>query len=353
MARMYCVSSCMILFSLICSLLLKDLFYHSFISLKFGILPLSSILSRICFSDHDAVVLHLDLEKCSKGPGIWKMNANTIQSNIFRESLEKLWPGWVRRIDDYDDILTWWDMIKILLKHLTIDISKSMNIKKPTIEQLEKRLNSIKDSDKNIHKQECKNLQKTIKQYYEKQTEAARIRSRVKDFEEGEKSSKYFFNLEKHNISNKLWTKIKCKDGTYKNDIKSILREQKSFFEEFFKSEGTDATEQNSLLRSVDAKLTEDEKLFFDKDVTQDEIHKIIKLLKHNKSPGDDGIISEFYQIYWYLIKDEFTQVIKYALENESLSKSQYNANITLLYKKGNREEITNWRPISLLNTDY
>ena len=194
-------------------------------------------------------MLHLDLEKCSKGPGIWKMNANTIQSNIFRESLEKLWPGWVHRIDDYDDILTWWDMIKILLKHLTIDISKSMNIKNHTIEQLEKRLNSIKDSDKNIHKQECKNLKKTIKQYYEKQTEAARIRSRVKDFEEGEKSSKYFFNLEKHNISNKLWTKIKCKDGTYKNDIKSILREQKSFFEELFKSEGTDATEQNSLLR--------------------------------------------------------------------------------------------------------
>ena len=75
--------------------------------------------------------------------------------------------------------------------------------------------------------------------------------------------------------------------------------------------------------------------MFCEKDVTQEEIHKVIKLLKNNKSPGDDGIIAEFYQNFWYLIHDELTQVIKFALENKSLSKSQYNAIITLLYKKG------------------
>ena len=52
---------------------------------------------------------------------------------------------------------------------------------------------------------------------------------------------------------------------------------------------------------------------------SQEEIHKVIKLLKNNKSPGDDGIIAEFYQNFWYLIHDEFTQVIRFALENKSL----------------------------------
>ena len=59
------------------------------------------------FSDHDAIILQFDLDKSLKGPGIWKMNANTIQSDIFRESLEKLWPQWVNRINDYENILIW------------------------------------------------------------------------------------------------------------------------------------------------------------------------------------------------------------------------------------------------------
>ena len=219
--------------------------------------------------------------------------------------------------------------------------------------KIETRLNDIKDSDKFIHKRECKILQQKIKEYYEKQTEAAKIRARVKAFEEGEKSTRYFFNQEKHNISNKTWTQIICKDGTLKSDIHSILREQTTFFKELFTSEGIDVTVADTLLNAVDARITDEEKSSAKKDVTSEEIFKIIKQLKSNKSPGDDGIIVEFYKMYWYLVQNELKLVIECILENDTLSKSQYNAIITLLYKKGNREDISNWRPISLLNTDY
>jgi hypothetical protein len=35
------------------------------------------------------------------------------------------------------------------------------------------------------------------------------------------------------------------------------------------------------------------------KDISLDEISKVVKILKPNKFPGEDGIISEFYQLYW------------------------------------------------------
>ena len=58
-------------------------------------------------------------------------------------------------------------------------------------------------------------------------------------------------------------------------------------------------------------------------------------ILKSNNSPGDDGIVSEFYKTYCYLIQNELARYIEYILENNTLSKSQYNAILTLLYKKG------------------
>ena len=60
-----------------------------------------------------------------------------------------------------------------------------------------------------------------------------------------------------------------------------------------------------------------------------------------------------FIKKYWYLIKTELTNVIQTILENNTLAPSQCKAILTLLYKKGEREDIGNWRPISLLSTDY
>jgi hypothetical protein len=38
---------------------------------------------------------------------------------------------------------------------------------------------------------------------------------------------------------------------------------------------------------------------------------------------------------------------------DKSLFESQYRGMLTLLFKKGEREDIRNWRPITLLNVDY
>jgi hypothetical protein len=52
--------------------------------------------------------------------------------------------------------------------------------------------------------------------------------------------------------------------------------------------------------------LDNNEKETLGKDINLDEISKVTKILKSNKSPGEDGIISEFYQLFWQDIKNEF-----------------------------------------------
>ena len=75
--------------------------------------------------------------------------------------------------------------------------------------------------------------------------------------------------------------------------------------------------------------------------------------MKRDKSPGEDGITAEFYQEYWFLIQDELTQILKETFFDKTLSESQRLGMISLLYKSGEREDIKNWRPITLLNVDY
>ena len=75
-----------------------------------------------------------------------------------------------------------------------------------------------------------------------------------------------------------------------------------------------------------------------------------MKVLISNKS-DEDGIISEFYQLFWEPMKDEFILLVCEIFKEKQLSKSQNRGVLTLLFKYGERENIRNWRP--LLNTDY
>ena len=83
------------------------------------------------------------------------------------------------------------------------------------------------------------------------------------------------------------------------------------------------------------------------------EVEYVIKYLKRECSPGYDGTTNEFYQVYSSLMKEEFVNVINKMNKEGKMCNSQSMGTITLLYKNGNSNDITNWRPITLLNTDY
>ena len=60
------------------------------------------------------------------------------------------------------------------------------------------------------------------------------LRSKVQWHEEGEKSTKYFFNLEKEKAHRKHIQKLKLSDGTVIIKPNEILNEQKSFYRNLY-----------------------------------------------------------------------------------------------------------------------
>ena len=73
--------------------------------------------------------------------------------------------------------------------------------------------------------------------------------------------------------------------------------------------------------------------------------------MKDNKAPGCDGLPAEFYKKYFNVIGHQFVQVIN--SETTHLAESHRLSIITLLCKDpGKADNLSNRRPISLLNVD-
>ena len=87
--------------------------------------------------------------------------------------------------------------------------------------------------------------------------------------------------------------------------------------------------------------------------VTTEECTLAVNKMKHNKSPGLDGITVEFYQTFWPLLGNFVIEVYNESYQHGSLPESQRVAVMSLIFKGGDEENIENYRPISLTNVDY
>lgn len=87
--------------------------------------------------------------------------------------------------------------------------------------------------------------------------------------------------------------------------------------------------------------------------VTELEVESVLKSMQRNKTLGRDGFSVEVYVMFWPVFKKHLTVIVQYCVSTWELSSTMKKGAITLIFKKGDRREIKNWRPITLLNVDY
>ena len=182
------------------------------------------------------------------------------------------------------------------------------------------------------------------------------FRSKSRWLEEAERPTKYFFNLEKRNYNKKTVTELNIDNDTTVKDEKTILYQIESFYEELYSTEMTFShTDYDEFIQ--DLKITR-----FLKDVhekcegllTFEECKKSLETFLNGKSPGEDGFTAEFYVFFFELLGHDLVASLNAAYELGELSISQQRGIITLLPKEdGSLLELSNWRPITLLNIDY
>ena len=84
-----------------------------------------------------------------------------------------------------------------------------------------------------------------------------------------------------------------------------------------------------------------------------EELDLTIKKLKNNKSPGPDGIPTEFFKMMDEEARLIVLQILNDCWNKEIIPNLMERAELVTVYKKGNVEDPANYRPIAVVNTMY
>ncbi len=194
---------------------------------------------------------------------------------------------------------------------------------------------------------------KIIKICYLKTRQEALSSGRVfKHITEVDTSSSYFFQLEKSHPQSKTKTNVQLPSGRVTDDPDEIKSHVRNFYRTLYTKVSTDESARDTLLSdlpSLDPVDSED----LDDQLLPEELDLAAKQLSNNKAPGLDGLSCEFYQCFWPLLKNDLLSVLNHAVACGSLPRSSQRGVISLIPKKGDLSDVANWRPVSLLNTDY
>ena len=99
--------------------------------------------------------------------------------------------------------------------------------------------------------------------------------------------------------------------------------------------------------------LTDEESSQCEGLITENECRNALDKMSLNKSPGSDGLTVEFYRVFWEDIKLRVIGPFNEAFSEKELAETQNYSIIKLLFKKNNREELKNYRPIKIANIDF
>ena len=310
------------------------------------------------FSDHCALSLSLSVpDAVPPGPGLWKLNTSVLADEEYYDLIAAAWRNWRASISRFPSLSKWWEKGKSLVKGRTIKYccersrnrSGSRDLLVRLVDHLKTKVDGGSSSCVGPYHSALAELAKLDLEI----ARGAQVRSRARWVEEGESSSAYFFRLEKKAGADRWISAIKLDDGTIVSSADDLCASFAAFYSSLFTAAPTDSAVRGSLLSNVSSSLSPGEAASCEGPLTPAECLAALQGMARRKAPGLDGLPMEFYLRFWPVLGSDLVDVLNSCFNSGCLSLSQRRGVISLTFKKGNRLDPKNWRPISLLNVDY
>lgn len=307
----------------------------------------------VFFTDHCMVTARMEVEGvCEVGKGVWKLNVELLEDERLGRKFKHRYEEWQTVKDMYGSVSEWWECVKERIKKFFMAEGKIRAAKgRKRINGLQCRLEHLFKLQKQGFpvNDDIKEIKSKLKELFEKRCKAVMFRSKVQYIEENEKCTRFFYK--KIVDKKKAMTGLKDEDGNIKKDTKRMIEVVEDFYSTLYKEKNIEENVMDEFLEELDCEVDGGESL--KKPLDLKEVTEAMKSFKLGKAPGRDGLPREFYSKFWEVVGPDILMVYNEIIAVGEMPPSFREGIITLIFKKNNREELKNWRPISLLNFDY
>jgi len=198
-------------------------------------------------SDHSAVSISLKTKelKQERGPGFWKFNSSLLKHKIFTEAIRKHIQFITQKYNSLTNNCLKWDMIKMEIGIFTRSYCKKKSRQKrdeetellATLTKLEQEIDKTENETIRTRLiKQSESIKGNLDQILNEKVKGTILRSKVRWYEDGERNSKYFYNLEKRNFNKKHITKLVVGNKVIE-EPSEILKEEEKFYQNLYKSE--------------------------------------------------------------------------------------------------------------------
>jgi hypothetical protein len=288
----------------------------------------------------------------------WHFNTDLLNDGHFRQCFIYLWSTWKLEKAKYSSLQQWWDIGKIKIQkccnqgtfNVTRDTLRSIKDLEIGIVELQTIYGSTGDRGQ-MHALKAKKAK--LADLLGIKAQGALIRSRFQNIAEMDAPSRFFFNLEKKNGQSRLIHCLRSADGCEFTESSDIRRRAAEFFSKLYTCEYSDNPDGLTLFLSNLPQISEQKRAEMGQPISMQELTFALEGMKKGRAPGIDGIPVEFFKAFWSFLGEDLLAVLNDSMEKGCLPLSCRRAVLTLLPKKGDTCEVKNWRPVSLLCTDY
>lgn len=310
------------------------------------------------FSDHNAVLCLLKADKInvpSHGWGFWKLKYSVLENNENNKKFMEIIKTKKNCAKYKNNFVQWWfDIFKPSCKkfYRQIEIDRAVERKNT--------LNFYNEVLFDLYKSE--QSQKNFKTIKEIKNKILQIKEQIleEDFQNNNndkvagKFSLYDVIKQRRKKNNFHIDQLLNDTGTIIKGNKNISQYIKNHFKEKFETKKIESKEKRCLLAHIKKKLSAENKTELVDEISREEVLMILKESKTKKCPGMDGIPYEAYLKLWEEIGNDLTHLLNLALkQSHNLTPSFSEGVIILIHKVKNPRTVDQFRPITLLNTDY